>query len=414
MTLPQKTQIAAYPIPLLTKQLGEYMPVIDPVGQFSGCYSLLVPWEAIEETEGFHRFLRHQHPHPSLCMLYQSGRCRLQRQCNQIHAEPAVVQRMRESSQSLRQVTCCQFHNRGSTGSDPAPQSLKPALTMVTFSGGRIPIPFDRTEVTAYLERIMSQPGTPGPVFPMSYVCRLHQKRRCGYAQQCGHVHICREFWGRLFQEHPWLQTEPDPSVKAAEKPEKPRSRKAGKKSGKTAKRSPQEIAAAGLSPCSNAMTSEALSSSLELSQAGARLLEATAELERSQSSLEGSRSRVKLGRKGAQKLGPLPDPESLSRGPSPMRGPSPAPAKALVEDRELPSCPMDASLGDLNGSGAEFGSFRGICPFDAPQSGSTEEQPSPSYGSALEDVRALAKTIAEILAQQPGCSFLPAEMLSE
>eukprot|EP00906_Rhabdomonas_costata_P024385 RCo035062 len=101
-----KTHISVYLISSLVELHGPAMPVIDPVGQLSGSYSLLVPWEAIEETEGFHRFLRNQHPHPSLCMLFQSGRCRAQRQCNQIHAEPEVVQRMRETGQTLRQVTC--------------------------------------------------------------------------------------------------------------------------------------------------------------------------------------------------------------------------------------------------------------------------------------------------------------------
>eukprot|EP00906_Rhabdomonas_costata_P005815 RCo008639 len=221
LILPPKTHVGEYPIDVLALEIGDCMPVYDPTGQFNGVFTpLQIPWEAIDETEGFHRFLLGQGPAPSLCILHQSGKCRAQNLCNQVHADPAMVAVVRDNCSSgfggLRQVCCCRYHI------DPScklefPRNT-PTLVMVTFAGAHVVIPLERTDKTVYLDRLLGQAlltGAPRVFFQMSYVCRLHQKRRCGYSTQCGHVHMCREYWLQLFAVYPWLNCEPDPSNRA-------------------------------------------------------------------------------------------------------------------------------------------------------------------------------------------------------
>lgn len=217
--LPQEHLCGPFPLNLvhtmsfLENHYGETMPVIDPVGQFSGTFSLHLPWSCIEDTEGLQRFLRNQLPHPSLCMLFQAGRCRAQEKCNQVHAHPEAVAQVRDYYRTSRQSTCCSFHSGIYQNDDVVIKNKQ--VVMVTYAGAYVQVPLERTDKTAYLDKILLQAATtnsPGAYFQMSYVCRLHQKKRCGYANQCGHVHLCREYWQQLFSAYPWLQCEPDPS----------------------------------------------------------------------------------------------------------------------------------------------------------------------------------------------------------
>ena len=40
----------------------------------------------------------------------------------------------------------------------------------------------------------------------LNQICLLHQRKRCLYGKDCKSVHICRELWSSLLENHAWLQ----------------------------------------------------------------------------------------------------------------------------------------------------------------------------------------------------------------
>eukprot|EP00994_Dinema_validum_P007293 NODE_590_length_1521_cov_59.614130_g434_i0.p1 GENE.NODE_590_length_1521_cov_59.614130_g434_i0~~NODE_590_length_1521_cov_59.614130_g434_i0.p1 ORF type:complete len:404 (-),score=64.28 NODE_590_length_1521_cov_59.614130_g434_i0:218-1429(-) len=195
----------------IKKNHSSTMPVIDPDGPNTGVYTIFLPWEAVNETQGLHRLLKGQKPHPSLCMLYQKGRCRAAAKCNQVHANPIVVTEVRAQGRH----DCCLQHGDPPSNDQNFLFSYllqKGDLLLITTAKKKVTIPWEKLARTACLDKLLEKKGDPAkPLrFFLSYVCRLHQNEKCRYGQDCHHIHLCREFWAGLLERHPSLSTEFD------------------------------------------------------------------------------------------------------------------------------------------------------------------------------------------------------------
>ncbi|CAD2218388.1 hypothetical protein ADEAN_000587600 [Angomonas deanei] len=181
--------------PPLTRQ-GSTISVVDPQRR-----KLRVPVSAIKPTRG----VNGRSSAPSLCLLYQAGRCRQGLRCYQLHAARDVVDRLRAEAEGIN--CCCQQH-----GDPYQPHLLRLLSSMVGGDEGRVQetlgwlrknkyvsimsgvaVPFDRLGYTTTVERIVRQEGTL-VVLPPSVVCSLHGRPEgCRFGADCKFLHICRE-----------------------------------------------------------------------------------------------------------------------------------------------------------------------------------------------------------------------------
>lgn len=123
---------------------------------------------------------------PSLCLLYQAGRCRQGANCYQIHADPETVAALRAKAE--RQLCCCSIHGDANSN-----MWNVLAHSHRSISVGRSVIPLTHVAFTAGLQRILNDERLTVPVNP-SLLCRLQeQPTSCRYGADCKFLHICRE-----------------------------------------------------------------------------------------------------------------------------------------------------------------------------------------------------------------------------
>ena len=71
---------------------------------------LWIPWQFVVRTSGLERFLSN-HPHaPSLCVLFQIGRCNSRDKCNQIHVEVSFAALISQALHVNAVSNCCRMH----------------------------------------------------------------------------------------------------------------------------------------------------------------------------------------------------------------------------------------------------------------------------------------------------------------
>jgi hypothetical protein len=122
--------------------------------------------------------------------------------------------------------TCCLSHDCNSEPFGEKFLSNAEPVQMCTHNGAHHDIPRECMARTKYLDEILGKVRKPEKFgkkgksvwFPMNRVCRLHQAKKCTYGAECGHIHICREFWAGLVQKNPDLKGEPDPSLRKKNK----------------------------------------------------------------------------------------------------------------------------------------------------------------------------------------------------
>ena len=160
--------------------------VVDPMTR-----KLVIPCDAILETRAHQRASI-----PSLCQLFLQGRCRQGFYCHQVHADPAVVDHLRQQVQSL--PLCCVTHGDEdhTEGSSDSRAILIPSLK---WNDGLVPIA--RFSFTRGLQNVLQQNLT--TVFRNeiaivasgsdSNICRLHVLDRCRFAEDCKFLHVCKE-----------------------------------------------------------------------------------------------------------------------------------------------------------------------------------------------------------------------------
>lgn len=150
--------------------------VVDPQRR-----KLQVPLSAIEPTKA----LKGRLTTPSVCLLYQSGRCRQGHNCYQVHVDPATVERLRIEVDSM--PSCCAAHG----DSNDHLADFKPTEIPSISIGGQYIVPLTRIAYTAGLCRILQDDRAPISVNP-TVLCRLHgQKGGCRFGADCKFLHIC-------------------------------------------------------------------------------------------------------------------------------------------------------------------------------------------------------------------------------
>ncbi|KAG5501657.1 hypothetical protein JIQ42_05507 [Leishmania sp. Namibia] len=152
--------------------------VVDPQRR-----KLRVPLSAIQATKALNGRLKT----PSLCLLYQSGRCRQSENCYQVHVDPAMVERLRAD---VKNMPCCCFRH-GDCNSHLMDRKVYEERFLRI--AGRFSVPLTSVAYTSGLQRVLQDQQACAPVNP-SVLCRLHgQPGGCRFAADCRFVHICCE-----------------------------------------------------------------------------------------------------------------------------------------------------------------------------------------------------------------------------
>eukprot|EP00906_Rhabdomonas_costata_P013032 RCo018738 len=195
------------------------IPVIDPDLKLHG--RVWVPHTMVANTSGVERY-RAAHPYPpSLCILFQSGKCHAGSRCNQIHPDREYMSAVRALLNNTTASNCCQSHGDLASArpdfrtfcaalgtveiltsaDDPSAKISFPASllgitafwdkAMVSFTGGTGVTAVATEPLPAVTGDTSNAPRTLSP----GQICNLHQKRMCKYGVDCRHVHLCRDFW---------------------------------------------------------------------------------------------------------------------------------------------------------------------------------------------------------------------------
>jgi len=197
----------------------------NPTGKIS------VPSEHVSNTVGKTKYVKNlQKPANkqkdfSLCLLHHAGWCKLGVKCQQIHADPALVNNFRQVAGGSN---CCTGHGDQ--------RSQEPAFTALV--GGRMfcrlekldgrfeKLQLSQLSRTVALESAL-QADERIVTVSMSKVCRLHQEERCRFGRDCKNFHLCRDVYARLQLAHinikaapPVLQTAPCKPLKTVDIPQ--------------------------------------------------------------------------------------------------------------------------------------------------------------------------------------------------
>ncbi|GET88543.1 hypothetical protein, conserved [Leishmania tarentolae] len=150
--------------------------VVDPQRR-----KLHVPLSAIQMTKALNGRLKT----PSLCLLYQLGRCRQDENCYQVHVDAAIVEQLRADAKNM---PCCCFQHGDCNGH---------LMDRTAYEGrslgiaGQFSVPLTRVAYTAGLQRVLQDQPACASVKP-SVLCRLHgQPGGCRFGADCRFVHVC-------------------------------------------------------------------------------------------------------------------------------------------------------------------------------------------------------------------------------
>lgn len=175
------------------------VPVIHP--SFKALGRIWVPWPVLSHTSGLDRVL-HNHPHaPSLCVLYQTGKCFSREKCNQIHVERQWASTVWHALEQAAVYNCCR-----SCGD-------LPSVTHELFGGPRGPpdlslrvpgvppfaIPVQQIAATRFWQRFLAE-DRHHLYFAPDRICILHQQNTCKYGVECKNVHLCRKVWKEMLK----------------------------------------------------------------------------------------------------------------------------------------------------------------------------------------------------------------------
>ncbi|KAK7195615.1 hypothetical protein NESM_000490400 [Novymonas esmeraldas] len=150
--------------------------VVDPQRR-----KLRVPLSAILSTKALNGRLKT----PSLCLLYQSGRCRQGDNCYQVHVDPTTVERLRAEVESM--PCCCYEHGDGNDHLANRAAYEGRSLGIA----GQFVVPLSRVAYTAGLRRVLQEEQACAPV-SSSVLCRLHGlPGGCRFGADCKFIHVC-------------------------------------------------------------------------------------------------------------------------------------------------------------------------------------------------------------------------------
>lgn len=153
----------------------------------------------ITHTSGVDRY-HSNHPHsPSLCMLFQRGRCNAGQQCNQIHVDRPYAAAIRQLLHTTPLNNCCDEHGDIASQDSKFVAEFAHTPFVELRSEGYPSIRLSRTKIgrTEFWARVHKGRGK-GLFFTPDRVCTLHQRHQCTYGPECKNAHVCREFWQEL------------------------------------------------------------------------------------------------------------------------------------------------------------------------------------------------------------------------
>lgn len=175
----------------------EALPIIHPL--FKSVGKLWVPLSVITHTSGVDRY-HSNHPHsPSLCMLFQRGRCNAGQQCNQIHVDRPYASAIRQLLHTTPLNNCCDEHGDIASQDSKFVAEFAHTPFVELRCEGYPSIRLSRTKIgrTEFWARMHKGRGK-GLFFTPDRVCTLHQRHQCTFGPECKNAHVCRDFWQEL------------------------------------------------------------------------------------------------------------------------------------------------------------------------------------------------------------------------
>ncbi|KAJ9447457.1 hypothetical protein DIPPA_22073, partial [Diplonema papillatum] len=160
------------------------------------------PLFKIETTNGLIDSSSKSHTH-SICILYQNNKCKVDRNCNQIHVDRQYYECQRQG------VPCCYSHHDHFTHAliSSGVVVLPAVALVVSQNGNRVAYswPIDRCSLSLGLShcpvRILD--GEEVLVVDDSRVCQVWQGSRCTYGKECNYVHLCRASYKQIPKDAP-------------------------------------------------------------------------------------------------------------------------------------------------------------------------------------------------------------------
>ena len=175
------------------------LPVIDPHLKHLGRF--WIDCKKLVRTEGIARYqVNHPHP-PSLCLLYQEGRCNAGSKCNQIHVKRSHMKNLRKALAAAPPSNCCLRHGDLASGRTDVRKLLEEhPLEIKLGRGASVRFPSHAVAITTYWDKYLREPYQIRGVLHVvsSRICNLHQLNQCRYGVDCKNIHLCREFWSSL------------------------------------------------------------------------------------------------------------------------------------------------------------------------------------------------------------------------
>jgi len=171
-------------------------PVIHP--DFKELGRLWIPASFVLPTTGLQRF-QAQHPHaPSLCTLFQRGKCKSNGRCNQVHIDPDFARVLAGALAACGVSNCCRRHgDPPSLASSPFAALVSNNIEMKLSGQPSIQVPTELIATTFFWNRL-SQERRPSLFFPVERLCLLHQRGQCTFGVECRNVHVCRQWWAQI------------------------------------------------------------------------------------------------------------------------------------------------------------------------------------------------------------------------
>lgn len=172
------------------------LPIILPETKSLG--RIWIPFQYIVRTSGIDRYLNN-HPHaPSLCMLFQNGRCNSGAKCNQIHVDKSYTAAVTAALTFTATSNCCLAHgDMASTSNNLFENSQPETIELRRENLPVILVSPSQIAVTLFWYRFLKQKRRV-LFFTPDRICNLHQQNECKYGVECKNVHLCREFWSQI------------------------------------------------------------------------------------------------------------------------------------------------------------------------------------------------------------------------
>lgn len=145
--------------------------------------------------------IKYLHSDPQAPPGEENG-CPLGEACPNFHVSRAYVEKARAISEPL----CCGLHNDYFTQelilSGSISQLTHSRYTLVLDDRSEVELLPSQLAFTVGLEKLQLRGPNTRIIHMKKHICRLHLEGKCKWTKDCGHVHVCREFFQFLQAYH--------------------------------------------------------------------------------------------------------------------------------------------------------------------------------------------------------------------